>query len=338
VSDDESKKKPVLKTVGGVASIPVALGVLGLIAQLSQYEFLGLPAEQSNSNFAALLKSSETEGFLFVFHTVTDAGFAYLAENPYATIAFDCVAAIFLSFYLLRRKKAAVVVEPLFLLPLIFIGSLVVLMRYDVPIRPFMNVLRSQSTTIDAFEVPPAFQARTQQIWTDTVCARVGSNPAAASICPESQARYKRNVDGRYFLNVLYTVTMAVLLLLLYLLREPAETKELLRNVLFVLAGLGVVLNLLALPYAYSRSVRSTAFPLGHPKASVASPAYTICTSKDECFGYRLDSADFDVSSSEIVIDNNDGDDVLRAHLLEALGAPRIAPPKKQPLRMEKRQ
>ncbi len=334
--DDETKKKPALKAVGGLASIPVVFGVLGLIAQLSQYEFLGLPTEQSRSDLMDLVKSSETEGFYFLFHTVTDAGFSYLGENPYAIVAVALVLAFFLLFFLLRKKKVAVVTEPLFLLVLIFAGSLLVLMRYDAPAHPFMNVLRSQSTTIEAFEIPPAFQARAQQMWTDIVCAKVASSPASMAVCSAySQARYKQSVDGRYFLNVLFTTSMAVLFVLLYLLREPAQTKELLRNILFTLAALAVTLNLLALPYVYSRSVRSTIFPVGHPRqASTSSPAYTICTSK-ECFGYRLESADFDVSSSDIVIDNPAGDDVFRDHLLEAFGAPPVHPPKEKPMHLE---
>lgn len=330
-----SAGKKVASGVLSASSAVLLLGTIGLIAHLSQREFLGLPVEHLQEDVLDLIKASAPAGVEFLWTSITRIGFQYMAANPLGiAAAAGCTVIMIaaLTWFVVRRRRQHTAFEPLIVLPVIFTGALIVIFVYDVPTQNFQNVLRADVTDTAAFEVSPRFSNRASVIWRDVICSRLATYPAATMCRQLPPATYRRNLNGRYFFNFSATTTLFALLVIVFIserkrLFRVGSLLDALRLLLFVLTAVAVLVAVIGVPYVYSRTVRSTEFDIGYPQGGARSDAiFNICTATDRCVPYRVNSADFDVTSG-VIVKTGESDDALRAHLLDVLGVPTIAPP-----------
>jgi len=307
--------------------------IIGTVARQSQHIFYGLPIAREHH----LLRDPKAwafDGLKFFARTLIVA-LEYLTLNPLGAVA-TVVAFVLLIYILVRwRKSLERVYQPVIIVPLLIVIAIAKSLWYDVPTMKFENVLKTNSVYITNFDIPPLFQSRANTIWTSVVCSRIANfgGSEVQSICGKAPARdYLQNVYGRFLLDVLFTIALwslgvRVVRKLLLPSRELAwNLPPIWRRTSLIGVGIALLIAILGVPFAYSRTARS----MKPPKVCAGSGDcyFRLCITADNCYDYA--PADAEIVPSEPIPPRaqiTTEDDVLQASFAEQLQGTIVNPP-----------
>jgi hypothetical protein len=312
--------------------------VIGILARESRHLFLGIPGSRWNDLLTSP-RECAVEGAAFLGHTAQLA-WEYTKVNP---IGGAVVVVLALCIWFFRSRLRRVVRNawaPVIVIPLVIVSGVAKMAWYDAPAYHFESILSPPRNWIrpEILDVRQPLTARTQNMWRAVVCSRVGEqqdfDDVRRTCGSETLDAHAQNVIGTYMLGVLFTLGIcitgiaAIRKLILPSQRRDWNLRRADNRIAIALLAAGVLLALLHVPWTYSRTVRSTRYPL---LSIDARREFRVCAARDECYSYRpgkkLEAAPKDIPPRARVLEG----DILEAMLEEQLDKPPLPVPDSGP-------
>ena len=316
--------------IGTVLTFIGIFAAIGIVSRQSQRLFYGLPTARGHN----LLRDPEEwtyEGLKFFGRTLIVI-VEYLTLNPLGMMAM--LVAIALAIYALVRwnKRLMRVFKPAIIVPALMVLALGKSLWYDVPTLKFDNVLTKNSVDMSSFDIPPLFRARAETIWNSVVCSRIASDEKARVLCGDAPAStHLQKLYGRFLLDVLFTLALLflgarVIGKLLLPSRELAwNLPPIWRRAAVGGAGAALLIAILGVPYAYSRTARSM-----KPRKVCTDQDgcyFRLCVNQRDCYAFRLPDEITRVGREPRDAQVTMEEDVLQSALTEHLSALDVTPP-----------
>lgn len=270
-----------------VLTVLASFAVIGIVSRESQHGFYNVPAHSHN----VLSHPDEwtAEGFDVITRTLMVA-VEYLMLNPLGAILMLILVGVIVYAVVKWQKQIARFTKPAIAVPALILLALVKSYWYDMPTLYFENVLDTRSFDMTSFDIPPHSADRARQIWQPVVCSRLAGDPNAADFCGNTtRSAQLQQVDGRYLLDVLFTVGLwsigiRIIRKLMLPSRELAwNLPQIWRRAFLTGAGIALFIAILGVPWAYARTAQS----MREERVCVRADCYfRLCIDAHECFDY----------------------------------------------------